>query len=292
MAQDTGKFRTNTKDQFYTRSVIAKACVESLVATCPDVLSWTWIEPSAGAGAFLQHVPAGVRTLALDLEPKSPAVLRANFLEWTPPEAAAAQPPRLFFGNPPFGPQSSVAKAFLARAASFGDVLAFILPLSFTKPSMSRAIPRDFHLLFSTPLQKDAFEVNGRPYSVPCVFQVWRRQATPRLEAPKVEAVGFSYGKPTEVWGLAVRRVGGLAGRAFERGSGEYSPQSHYFVRLDECLRPHLKKVCAALCAHTFPSNTVGPRSLSKPEINEVLTPFLATLLPAAQPQQPQKPSS
>ena len=55
-----------------------------------------------------------------------------------------------------------------------------------------------------------------------------------------------------------------------------YNKQVYYFLRLDEAYVPHVKKIVAAVNAHVFPSNTVGPRSLSKSEINEVVNAVLA----------------
>ncbi len=64
MAQDTGKFRTNTKDQYYTKQAIATQCVKTIFEKVPEVVSYQWIEPSAGERClsklcFFQHRQAG-----------------------------------------------------------------------------------------------------------------------------------------------------------------------------------------------------------------------------------------
>lgn len=274
MLQDTGKFRKNMHDKYYTRPAIANACVERILSVWPDSVRYRWIEPSAGAGVFLAAAAQrGITALGLDIAPPDGStILTADFLTWVP---QPTQGKILLFGNPPFGSQGSRAKSFIAHGSSFCDRMALILPRSFMKPSMSRAFPPAFHCCYSEELHEGSFEVNGVVYSVPCVFQLWEKRLTNRIEPLAVQAVGFSYVKSTETHHLIIRRVGVRAGAAVVAGPGVSSaPQSHYFIRLqDGLLAP---TIASQLSAHEFPSNTTGPRSLSKGEINAVLSPLLA----------------
>ena len=271
--QDTGKFRSNTTDQFYTCAVVAAACVERILTVWPDAAGWQWVEPSAGTGVFMDAASArGVGSIVgVDVDPRSSAITKADFLEWVPPVTGDRV---LLFGNPPFGRQGALAKRFVRHGATFADRIAFILPRSFVKPSMSCAFPPLFHCVFSEELPPRSFLVNGEPHDVPCVFQLWERRDAPRVVVAAAAAAGFTYVKHTEAHQLVIRRVGVRAGAAFVAGTGNFSPQSHYFVLLD---RPDVADIAARLTAHPFPSNTTGPRSLSKGEINEVLGALLAT---------------
>jgi hypothetical protein len=280
--QDTGKFRSNTKDQFYTKPTVAASCIARILTVWPDATESHWIEPSAGNGAFVAAAQAAGITdiLAVDIAPASGTVgiETADFLTWTPPSA-----PNLVFGNPPFGRQGSLAKAFIARAATFVDRIAFILPRSFHKPSMYRAFPREFHCVWSEELEADSFLVNGGSYSVPCVFQMWKRltwlRPAPAVTAPE----GFHYVKSTEAHDLVVRRVGVRAGAAIVATEGlTPSPQSHHFLRLADSVRGgvSIAELVAKISAYPFPSNTTGPRSLSKGEINEAINAILEELEP------------
>lgn len=267
--QTTGKGR-DTKDQFYTKRIVAETCVKDLLETLPWAATALWIEPSAGAGAFLGIY--GGETIALDLEPKAAGVVAQDFLKWNTsnivtPSAAR----RIFFGNPPFGRQGSTAKKFLRHACDQGaDALAFILPRSFMKPSMYGCIPFTYHLVKQVELPKDSFEVNKEPYDVPCVFQIWERRIEQKREsAEKEEADGFVYVKPGEAYDLAFRRVGGDAGKTFLPGETQPSVQSHHFLKFDHGI--DVADIQKRVNQHIFPSNTTGPRSLSKPEINAVL---------------------
>jgi hypothetical protein len=270
--QDTGKFRSNLADQFYTKPAVARKCVDRIREVIAGVDGWTWIEPSAGKGAFLRAAPAGVALRGFDIDPKEEGVQRGDFLQWKPGgrEGTGRDGGLLLFGNPPFGRQGSLAKAFVQHGAMFADAIAFILPRSFVKPSMNRAFPLCFHCVWSEDVEKDAFEVNGAEYDVPCVFQIWLKREVNREVEDVEEPVGFHYVKAGEAFDIAFRRVGVYAGRCFAQEEGrEYSPQSHYFLKLEEVTKRGA--VIAAVNAVEFPSNTVGPRSVSKGEANAVL---------------------
>lgn len=274
MAQDTGKFRTNTKDQYYTKMSVAKECIDSILSLIPSALQYQWIEPSAGNGSFLKGLPANIQSIGIDLDPKMDGIMKGDFLTWEP----STQTKRVFFGNPPFGKQGSLAKSFIQHASQYATIIAFILPKSFVKPSMSRAFPSKFHCILEKELPKDSFEVNSVPYDVPCVFQIWEKKETDRPKAASVKETGFQYVKTCDVWHIAFRRVGGKAGTCYHKGTGDYSVQSHYFLKLDAQHIPNIQKIIEKVNQHTFPSNTVGPRSLSKGEANEVLNRLITGL--------------
>lgn len=274
MAQDTGKFRQNTKDQYYTKASIAKECVDTIFQLCPETNHYMWIEPSAGNGAFLNALPPMFPYVAIDLEPKDERVLKRDFLTWTP----TTESKRIYFGNPPFGSQGSLAKAFIKHAAlNEAEIIAFILPRSFMKPSMSYAVPLKFHCVHQKELPLDSFQVNGKAYDVPCVFQIWKKMDVNRDLEEKVQEVGFQYVKETEQYHVVIRRVGAMAGKC-HLGPGKFNAQTHYFIKFDTHYIAHVQKIPELINIHVFPSNTVGPRSLSKSEVNIVLNRILQVL--------------
>jgi hypothetical protein len=258
--QDTGKFR-NQKDQFYTKESVAQSCIECIL-THPLAHQCLWVEPSAGDGVFLRNVPSTIPSMGMDIEPHAVGILQQDYLTWTPPRKEI-----LVFGNPPFGRQSALAKLFIRKSCEFASMIAFILPRSFTKPSMFHVFPPSFHLLDSIELDSNSFLVNGTSYDVPCVFQIWQRQQLNRPVHEKVSPQGFTYVKDN-TYHFACRRVGVFAGKCY-LDDRDYSIQSHYFIRLND--HAHVADIVERMNRHTFPSNTVGPRSLSQTEINEVL---------------------
>ena len=265
--QDTGKFRTNMKDQFYTNKIVAKSCIQRITSLLPFTSDYIWVEPSAGNGSFLHNIPSSFEKIGLDLEPKADDILKQDYLKWIPPSNKDI----IVFGNPPFGRQSSLAKAFISKSCDFAKIIAFILPRSFTKPSMYNAFDLKFHLIHSVELERDSFVINGSKYDVPSVFQIWQKTNTDRKIEEKTNPDGFEYVKPNEKYHIAFRRVGGLAGKCYKNDGSEFSIQSHYFIKFNDDVECYIDTIIEKTNNHTFPSNTLGPRSLSKSEANIVI---------------------
>ena len=255
------------KDQFYTDENVAKTYINQITTLLPHTKKYVWVEPSAGNGAFLHNIPSSYEKIGLDLEPKAKDIIKQDYLKWLPPKDKDI----IIFGNPPFGRQSSLAKSFISKSCEFAKVIAFILPKSFTKPSMFSAFDLKFHLIHTTELEKNSFVINGSKYDVPCVFQIWEKKNIDRIVEDKVKPLGFHYVKPTEKYDIVFRRVGGLAGKCYKNDGTDYSIQSHYFIKFDNTALPLIEIIIEKINKHTFPSNTLGPRSLSKSEANIVI---------------------
>ena len=241
--QDTGKFRQNTKDKYFTRANVAQKCVEKIHDIYNSLELYQWSEPSAGNGVFLQMLPAAYEKIGVDIEPQCENIIQCDFLTWTPPPLVGK---RIIFGNPPFGRQSSLAKAFIKHSAKYADIIAFILPKSFVKPSMSNAFPLQFHCVLSDELEKNAFEVNGKMHDVPCVFQIWEKKEQNRIVEPPIKELGFSYVKHGAQFDIVCKRVGGLAGKCYSwrpTAAADFHKEYHYFIKLEEPYLPYVNKI-------------------------------------------------
>jgi hypothetical protein len=166
--QDTGKFRENLNDKFYTNPEIALQCIRQVLSYCPHIMNWIWVEPSAGNGSFLRYIPETVTRIAMDIEPEEKTIHKQDYLTWIP----SVDHPYVVIGNPPFGRQSSMAKSFIRKSCSYASIIAFILPKSFTKPSMYQAFDPLFHLIHTEDLPRQSFLLHDQSYDVPCVFQI------------------------------------------------------------------------------------------------------------------------
>ncbi|WGT52614.1 hypothetical protein [Thioclava nitratireducens] len=215
-------------DQFFTRPEIAKACYGRLVELYPVQTGDLWIEPSAGAGAFLELMPK--MSIGLDLVPAADGVTYADYLDWTPPSGFQRH---VVVGNPPFGRNTSTAVAFFNRAAEHAQVIAMILPRSVRKSSVRRRLDAMFHLVDEILLPSGAFVHEGKPVSVRTVFQIWERRDHARVEAPvRTSHPDFVFCDAAEAE-FAIRRVGGVAGRIFD-DLAHRAPNSHIFVKAAE----------------------------------------------------------
>jgi hypothetical protein len=99
------------------------------------------------------------------------------------------------------------------------------------------------------------------------------KRETDRDLAPGVVPEGFSFVKQAEPHDLAFRRGGGTAGRCC-LPSDSLKVQCHYFIRLEDA--SCIETVIAQSLAHVFPTNTTGPRSLSKDEATRFLNTAIA----------------
>ena len=272
----TGKFRTDEKDQFYTDENVAKKCIDIIVELYPETKNYLWIEPSAGNGSFYKNIK--YEKIGIDIDPKYEGIIKEDYLKWNYSGGSSKDKKVILVGNPPFGKQSSLAKMFIKRGCGYADIIAFILPKSFTKPSMTNSFDRKFHCMHTSDIEKDAFLIQGnKRYDVPCIFQIWERKSEDRKIEDKIPENGFEYVKGEQSSGkgeqhpdIALRRVGVFAGKSFLYEPEKFSTQSHYFIKFtDEGINKN--NIIEAINKHTFPSNTVGPRSISKGEVNIVL---------------------
>ena len=163
-----------TLDKFYTYPKTANYCYEKLLEIAKEynikLDNYTFLEPSAGDGAFFDLLPKN-RRVGIDIEPdKKSEIIQRDFFDWRPEKNKKY----ITIGNPPFGLRSWLALAFINRAAQFSDLVGFILPMYFESDGKGSAKSRvkGLNLLHSEELPADIFH-NGVPMKINTVWQVW-----------------------------------------------------------------------------------------------------------------------
>jgi hypothetical protein len=203
--------------------------------------------------------------LAIDLHPAGPGIARADFLTWTPP----AERPIAVIGNPPYGVNGSGVSAFIRRACLFADMVAYILPLSYAKPSMHARWPKRFHLVAERVLPTPNAMLAGVPVNTRNVFQVWERREVDRVDAPVPQPVGWRK-VPREQAQYAMRTHGVGIGRLSDPRTANAS--SHLFFLVEG---PVPAGLADALKSHNWPSLNMGQPSVGArdyvPAINAAL---------------------
>lgn len=157
-------------DKFYTQREVAKSCFDFLKDNISIENTSIFLEPSAGAGVFLEFLPHYV---ALDIAPEGKFIEKHDFLKYEPNRNDF-----IAIGNPPFGKRSSLAIDFFNRAATMSNIIAFILPVSFMKWNVQKNLSNNFSLLNLMYLAPESFTDNGKPYSVRTVFQIWVKKGS------------------------------------------------------------------------------------------------------------------
>lgn len=157
-------------DKFYTQEHVAKQCFEFLHSQLNISENVIYLEPSAGAGAFIDLFSNYV---ALDIAPEDERIQKQNYLEYKTNNKNF-----ITVGNPPFGNRSKLAIDFFNKAATMSDVIAFILPVSFMKWSVQKNLSSNFALYNYMYLEPESFSFNGEPYSIRTIFQIWVKKGS------------------------------------------------------------------------------------------------------------------
>ena len=205
-SKKTGKDR-DFKDQFYTNSLVSNRCIEEWIkhVNRKDIHV---IEPSAGSGSFSDYFKENNYNIdSYDIDPKQDYIMKQDFLELDIKLYKDVKNVHTI-GNPPFGRQSTLAKKFIKKCAVFSDSISFILPKSFRKESYQKSFPLNFHLVKELELDKNSFIIDGKPYNVPCVFQIWIKKNIDRYVEPKPIEKGFKFVKKPTIEIIEVNKDG------------------------------------------------------------------------------------
>ena len=166
-------------DKFYTHPDIAKRFVDIINQYSSLEKFHLIVEPAAGCGNILQHLPSNA--IGMDIEPEGDNILQQDFFTYESPYHPLTNNIRIAtVTNPPFGSgyMNPLAKAFFNHAATFSELIAFIVPAKWsTSWKVQFQLDKSFGLYHSELLPKNSFVLNGEPYDVPCCMQVWSKSA-------------------------------------------------------------------------------------------------------------------
>lgn len=256
----------NCIDKFYTKTSIAKLCIEQIKEHIQISQNDLIIEPSAGNGSFISHIKELTKNYQFyDLEPDCDEIIKQDYLELNISEFINKDYHIHIIGNPPFGRQSCIAKKFIKKSCEYCNSISFILPKSFKKDSFKKTFPLNFHLIFENDLPDKSFLVDGIEHTVPCVFQIWQKKDVKRTLVQNVEPLHFIFVKKTDNPDISIRRVGVNAGN-IDKNTNEKNIQTHYFIKFtnNNSIDNNIEKI--KKISFDF-NNTVGPKSISKPEL-------------------------
>ena len=175
-----GGEKIGNKEQFYTTPKLASHCfnifnkISSNLGINLD--EYTFLEPSAGSGAFFDLMPTD-RRIGLDISPSAKAskdITKIDYFDWVPPDTKI-----VVIGNPPFGLRGHLALKFINKSVAFADLIGFILPQLFNsdgKGASQKRISPYLRLAHTEDLSGNSFLLpNGSLVNVRTIFQVWSR---------------------------------------------------------------------------------------------------------------------
>lgn len=265
-------------DKFYTIPSISLKCIQTFEAEYGSLNDFdVVIEPSIGSGSFYKQLIAK-KKIGIDISPDfiDENIIKMDFLKYQINEKYKDKK-ILVIGNPPFGRVSSLAIKFFNHAASFCNVIAFIIPKTFRKVSVQNKLNSHFHLVYD-------MDIPDKPCSftpamnVKCAFQIWERRDMIREKIelstthPDWDFLPFGpkdeNGQPTPPHGpqgpdFAIRAYGGKCGDIVI-GSEELAqlrPKSWHWIKSNidiELLISRFKELDYSNSQNTARQNSIG----------------------------------
>lgn len=222
--------KTNSKqlDKFFTKDDVAIHCLYSFLKILEkdniDYTKYTFIEPSAGGGAFLRALDQqNLSWIAGDIDPIVPQVFKNDFLSQNSiMDQNLKNDNNLIIGNPPFGKRSKLAIDFMKKSFDYSNYIGFILPIQFLKYLTQKQLPEFAKLIHSEILETNSFTLDDKEVKIRCVFQVWAKETTlkdlrirtaPPTKHKDFQMLTYNCTKQTlwmfdEKWDFAVLRQG------------------------------------------------------------------------------------
>jgi predicted RNA methylase len=265
-----GNRRITGKEQFYTPAELALRLATQVSQLVGGFSDKTVIEPAGGTGSFVKAARAlgATKVLSFDIEPKAEGVLLADFLLETKNLEKVTD--AITISNPPFGRNNSLSIPFFNKASQHSQYIAFVVPRSWRKWSVTNRLNRNFHLIHDEELAIDYVDESGemvwQKARLNTCFQVWERRADSRAVMKVIDHGLFSKVKPQDA-DVALTVFGYGCGKV--RTEFERVPNSTLMF-----LKIHDKRVLAALQKVDFSKffrNTAYTEALSLQEIRYLI---------------------
>jgi len=225
-----GNPRKQGAEQYYTVNNVAKHFTDIMIEKYGA--NRTYLEPTAGGGSFIEALKQnGVSDIiAYDIEPNHPDVVQADFLNLDLKKSNL-----IALGNPPFGRACALAVKTFNKCAESCDVIGFIIPPSFRKPSIEDKLHPEFFRVYTEKCPDVSFETpEGVVYEMGRLrteFQIWeRKKGNTRPKRQSYRSDKFKFVKKDENPDLAFRTHGDGAGRILQ--GLDYNPRTTAFIKL------------------------------------------------------------
>lgn len=152
-------------DKYYTPPELAEYVVSKTEEIIGEQNITEYIEPSAGAGVFLDYLEYLDKPyLAYDIEPEDSRVMEQDYLELELDYKRG----RCVIGNPPFGWGNTLSVKFYKKSIKLADYIAFIQPISQLDNNIQMY---EFDLVYSEDLGLHNY--SGK--QLRCCFNIYKR---------------------------------------------------------------------------------------------------------------------
>ncbi len=216
-------------DKYYTSPDLAKYIVNKTKEIIGEENITEYIEPSAGAGVFLDYLDKPY--LAYDIEPEDNRIVKQDWLTVD----LEYKKGRCVIGNPPFGRGNSLSMAFYKKSVHLGDYISFISPISQYQNNVQLY---DFDLIYSEDLGKKNY--SGR--ELHCCLNIYKRPINglnkkPNYKLKDLEIIEYRRdGRVINIpegYDYAMGSFGaGCVGRPIHK-IGQYALECYFYIKND-----------------------------------------------------------
>jgi hypothetical protein len=225
-------------DKFYTIPCFSKKCIDKTFELYNKLNFDLIIEPSAGNGSFFNQLDCSNK-IGIDILPENKNIIKMDFFDYNPP---INKNNILVIGNPPFGKISSIAIKFFNHSSKWSNVIAFVIPRTFRRPSVQNKLNKNFHLIYDEDVLTQPCCFTPK-MMVKCCFQIWEKK---EIERPFIDLptkhndwdfLPFGeldkYGQPTPPKNadFAMRAYGGKIGEIEIIKLNELRPKSWHWIK-------------------------------------------------------------
>lgn len=176
-------------DKYYTSPELAKYCVEKTKEIIGSENITEYIEPSAGAGVFLDYLDKPY--LAYDIEPEDDRIIKQDYLTVD----LEYKKGRCIIGNPPFGRANCQLKKFYKKCVSICDYISFIMPISQYKNNYELY---DYDLIYSDDLGIQKYSNIEKHCCLNIYIKPQNTKNKPTNKLEDIEIIGWRKAKDTD----------------------------------------------------------------------------------------------
>ena len=241
-------------DAFFTPDNVALACVEDFYKELPEYRNNEIVEPSAGGGAFLRAFEKlGLSYEAYDLNPQADNIVQADYLT-TDMDLTG----KVVLGNPPYGVQNKLSKAFIKRSFEQGaEAVGFLLFGGMLSHKHLKSIGYKIEYFkrfeFVNFVDKDGQVVLKTGNAFNAVFVVWSKEELQPITETFVE-----YGQPDDfdffVNFGGIFENNGFVVKVYVSPSGRKVSNNCWVVSSDPKRVSYIFKVCDDFEKHMYES--------------------------------------
>lgn len=218
------KISTEIDHAYFTPEKSVKFCHSFLYVHDWVGCNKSILDPCVGSGNLIKGLPGSITGVDIKDHGWDKTNIE-NYLERKPIGY------ELVLANPPYGRVANLAVKFFNKATLDSDRLAFVVPASFRKTSITDRLNLNYWKIVDEFLPDQNFILpDGTTRKVKTIFQMWEKRSKPRLKIKdliRYDKYFTNHPLPT-AHSYALRTQGSAAGRVLD--GQDYSPASTAFL--------------------------------------------------------------